>query len=398
MRLPLQIGLSLVVLASAADAQVQNRFRGMDTNNDGTITRAEWRGNDRAFRNQDWNGDGVLSGDEVRQGAQRQNWNQDWNRDGIVDNQDAQIAQRFRGYDMNSDSRVAASEWAGDQRLFTRLDANQDRFLSMQEYANGAGFRLDAQGGPPNGFSNMDTNRDGAITRSEWNLGNADFARLDANRDNRISRFEFENDTANSRDTNDSPAQFSVLDANRDGWVTRNESRMGNTEFSRFDTNSDNRISRFEFENVASYSDNDPSSYYDRFATVDVNHDGWLARSEWRGSEDGFTRLDANRDNRLSRTEYDSELPAEQASQSSRTTRSGAWRNGYDRGTQEGQAAGREDYVRNQGWDLEGQRELERADSGYNPQVGSLADYQAGYRDGFRSAYRSGFMSARDNR
>src|SRR5688572_17698811 len=84
MRIPLQIALAVLIAVGAADAQDQNRFRGMDSINDGTITRAEWRGNDRAFRNQDWNGDGVLSGDEVRRGAQRQNWNQDWNRDGIV--------------------------------------------------------------------------------------------------------------------------------------------------------------------------------------------------------------------------------------------------------------------------------------------------------------------------
>ena len=70
MRLPLHIGLTAALLATAASAaQAQMRFQGMDSNNDGVITRAEWRGTDRAFRNQDWNGDGVLSGDEVRPGA-----------------------------------------------------------------------------------------------------------------------------------------------------------------------------------------------------------------------------------------------------------------------------------------------------------------------------------------
>jgi hypothetical protein len=47
------------------------RFKGMDRNNDCTITREEWRGNDVSFRQHDWNGDGVLSGDEVRPGARR---------------------------------------------------------------------------------------------------------------------------------------------------------------------------------------------------------------------------------------------------------------------------------------------------------------------------------------
>ena len=111
------------------------------------------------------------------------------------------------------------------------------------------------------------------------------------NRDNRVSRFEFENDSR--RRDNDatgySPAQFASIDTNRDGWVTRSESRMNNAEFSRFDTNNDNRISRFEFENVAAYSATILRPPTTGFATVDLNHDGWLARSEWRGSEAGFT-------------------------------------------------------------------------------------------------------------
>ena len=238
MRLPLQISVAVVVLASAATAQAQMRFQGMDANNDGVITRSEWRGNDNSFRNQDWNGDGVLSGDEVRTGARRQTgWNQDWNRDGRVDNLDNQIAQRFRGYDMNSDSRVGRSEWPGDARLFTRLDANRDGYLL--DAGVRAGRRVHArfaQGGPSYRFSNIDVNGDGWVTRNEWNMNSADFNRLDVNRDNRISRFEFENDTAAYNDYRYSAAQFNAFDANRDGWLTRAESGMRTGEFDRLDT------------------------------------------------------------------------------------------------------------------------------------------------------------------
>lgn len=386
MRLPLRIALAAGILTCATTAQAQMRYQAMDTNNDHVITRNEWRGSDRAFRNQDWNGDGVLSGDEVRRGARRQSWSQDWNRDGRVDNVDAQIAQRFRGYDMNGDNRVARSEWPGDARLFTRLDTTRDGYLTVQEYTRGGGFMLDAQGGPSFSFPNIDANRDSWITRDEWNMGGADFTRLDSNRDDRISRFEFERDTAayGANRYRYTPEQFHTFDLNRDGWVTRPESRMTTIEFDRFDANRDNRISRFEFDTVATVSA--PSSN-DRFATVDVNNDGSLTRSEWRGTEAGFTRLDANRDNHLSRAEYDAQVSNEPA-------RSAAWRTGYDRGIQEGRAAGREDYTRRQGWDLDGQRELERADSGYTPQVGTLSDYQAGYREGFRNAYRAGFIEA----
>ncbi len=248
MRLLLQIGLAVAVFASAANVQAQMRFQGLDRNNDGVITRYEWRGDDRSFRNQDWNGDGELSGDEVRAGAQRQNnWSQDWNRDGRVDNFDAQIAQRYRGYDMNADNRVARSEWPGDGRLFIRLDTNRDGFLTIQEYTQGAGFNLDSLGGPSFRFSNIDRNSDGWVTRNEWHMGNTDFDRLDINRDNRISRFEFENDTASYNDYRYFPKEFNSFDANRDGWLTRPESRMTNVEFDRLDTNNDNRISRFEY-------------------------------------------------------------------------------------------------------------------------------------------------------
>ena len=45
------------------------RFRGMDRNRDGVITRNEWRGNDQSFRVHDCNRDGVLSGDLVLRGV-----------------------------------------------------------------------------------------------------------------------------------------------------------------------------------------------------------------------------------------------------------------------------------------------------------------------------------------
>jgi hypothetical protein len=42
------------------------RVRDMDTDRDGVVTRAEWRGSAQAFRDHDTNADGVLSGAEVR--------------------------------------------------------------------------------------------------------------------------------------------------------------------------------------------------------------------------------------------------------------------------------------------------------------------------------------------
>src|SRR6187549_2117487 len=67
--------LGLVVPAEAQPAQRRGntpiRFQELDLNGDRVISRREWKGNDRSFSNHDWNGDGKLSGDEVRVGAAR---------------------------------------------------------------------------------------------------------------------------------------------------------------------------------------------------------------------------------------------------------------------------------------------------------------------------------------
>src|SRR5205823_1770770 len=104
----------------------------------------------------------------------------------------------------------------GDGGLFYRLDSNRDRALTMEEYA--AAGATTAQGGPSYQFTNLDRNRDGWITRNEWNMGNAEFDRLDANRDNRISQFEFQSSSANNAPYQAS-GRFSALDANRDGAI-----------------------------------------------------------------------------------------------------------------------------------------------------------------------------------
>lgn len=68
-----------------------------------------------------------------------------------------------------------------------------------------------------------------------------------------------------------------------------------------------------------------------------------------------------------------------------------AYKAGYQRGLTEGKKAGSEDKRLRNKWDLEGQRELERADSGFDSKVGSREEYQEGYRAGFRLGYARGF-------
>ena len=267
--------VALVLIAGGQTAAAQReggmRFQSMDLNNDGRITRAEWKGSDQSFKVHDWNGDGVLSGDEVRPGAHR------------------------------------AERPNGDQKF-----DEPDREYQFDDWT-------------VRGFNRIDDNRDNRITADEWHFDRESFRRADHNRDGVISRSEFLSEDARDQD--------------------------------------DDRE--------------------DRFTNLDVNRDNRISRDEWHWSLGTFDRLDKNRDGQLTREEFSSRLPG--------ATRSQAYQAGHDRGLIEGRAAGREDRERNQGWDLEGQRELEQADSGYEARMGARADYQAGYREAFRIGYREGF-------
>jgi hypothetical protein len=129
-----------------------------------------------------------------------------------------------------------------------------------------------------------------------------------------------------------------------------------------------------------------------RFLSMDRNRDGVITRDEWRGSDQSFREHDWNGDGVLSGDELrpGARRSATSASNDPGNRQSAAYRAGYDRGTLEGRQAGREDKTHNR-WDLDGQRELEQADSGYSSQLGLRSEYQAGYRAGFRQAYADGF-------
>jgi hypothetical protein len=188
-----------------------------------------------------------------------------------------------------------------------------------------------------------------------------------------------------------SKTEIQRMDRDADGVVTRAEWQGPAGAFRLHDSNKDGVLSAGEvWDNWSP----DRNNWLDRFGDLDVNNDGAIARNEWRDSVVAFRNLDRNRDNRISRVEFrqfrDVAGTAGRDDSNGRTF-ANAYMAGYERGWSEGKVAGREDRDRNQGWDLEGQRELETADSGYDPRFGNRAQYQQGYRDGFRGAYPEGW-------
>ena len=196
--------------------------------------------------------------------------------------------------------------------------------------------------------------------------------------------------------------RFQDMDTDNDGVITRDEWRGSDESFRQYDTNHDGVLSGNEVWVPVSreqQSAQDRSRREDRIARfnrLDTDGDRRISLREWTGDRPSFDRIDRNHDQFVSRAEFVEYSPAErpvgtsgsQAAQSE--TR--AYQAGYQQGLQEGRQAGGEDKGVNGGkWDLEGQRELEQADSGYRNELGLRSDYQAGYRAGFRIGYRQGF-------
>jgi hypothetical protein len=201
-------------------------------------------------------------------------------------------------------------------------------------------------------------------------------------------------------------ARFRAMDVNKDRVITRREWQGYARAFDRFDTNKDGLLSGSEIwiparRNPAAgergYSEEDQAreELLATFHRADVNNDGRLGRNEWWSDATTFARVDRNRDGLLTPAEYigtdeSIDLPTgTSGNDAQRQTR--AYKAGYERGLTEGRQAGKEDKEGPNRWDLEGQRELEQADSGYNIEFGRRDDYQAGYRSGFRLGYRQGF-------
>ena len=258
-----------LVLSASSPGAAQDRFRGLDRDGDGVITRSEWRGNDQSFRNHDRNRDGVLSGDEVR----------------------GSIAAA---------AAPATPSWPGGFTDWT-----------------------DAR------FDGLDRDRNGIISRGEWNVNDQLFGHIDRNGDKVVSRREFLGLDYGAPATRSNPQ-----DAERDG-----------------------------------------------FDALDRNRDGIVTMNEWTRDVAAFRRYDVDRSGSLTRRELTG-APASQGD---------AYQSGYERGLRDGRTAGREDKTRRNRWDLEGQRELEQADGGYTANVGRREDYQGGYRAGFRVGYEEGF-------
>lgn len=120
-----------IILSTAAFAQDPSRpirqrhgrhhgakLKKMDTNQDGQITRDEWKGRDRGFQRADRNNDGVISREEVLTGRRK-------------------LRKRpLKQMDTDKNGQISRGEWLGNPELFSKLDQNNDGVITKEELKN----------------------------------------------------------------------------------------------------------------------------------------------------------------------------------------------------------------------------------------------------------------------
>jgi Ca2+-binding EF-hand superfamily protein len=238
------VGLPITLASEQAQRRPESRpaeirFQAMDTNRDGMISPAEWRGSEQSFQRHDWNGDRVLSGNEVRIGASRE-----FGEEGDDYDQKRPVFRNWteRGFtnlDRNGDGRIARAEWFYDREDFIRVDRSGDGALTREEFLSG-----DVDVDREDRFENLDANRDGRVERSEWHASRDAFIWLDRNKDGVLSRREVVGDDSTPVDL------FRGLDANSDGVITTAEWQWSRRSFARQDQNGDGQLTRAELTNA----------------------------------------------------------------------------------------------------------------------------------------------------
>lgn len=159
----------------AAVSTAQMRFADLDRNHNGQIERNEWRGSARSFAIHDWDGNGVLSGEEVRVGAVPPAGSLE------ADDYNMSSSDRFSYLDTNNNGFVDRNEWDGSLDTFYQLDRNNDNRLTRAELNQGRRAN----------FASLDANGDGRISLAEWAWSHRSFDEMDSNGDGVITPDEF---------------------------------------------------------------------------------------------------------------------------------------------------------------------------------------------------------------
>lgn len=263
------------------------RLAEMDVDQDGRVTREEWKGPAALFDGLDTNGDGVLDATDGRQreaagdpaspgsAAPSATDAAPAHDPAFEERLRADAARLFARLDKDQDGRIRAEE-APDPDLLGKADGDGDGCVSLDEFTEALRRRARATGpaAPSEGkvgesntpqrlnlerLRRFDRNRDGQVTPEEFPGGEKAFAELDLDGDGVLT----ERDAAPPRV--DAPGSASPAPAPETAEQAAARAELLRT----LDKNKDGKVDRSEF-----------SGSDEEWRQLDRNADGWLTPDE----------------------------------------------------------------------------------------------------------------------
>jgi Ca2+-binding EF-hand superfamily protein len=130
----------------------------------------------------------------------------------------------FARYDTNKDGQVTAEEFRGGKTLFNAYDADNNGILTLEEVK----AAKNVKGGP--NFRELDTDKDGFVTRREWQGTQEEFDAVDLDRDGVWSKL----DRAIEKRHTQARGEIQMFDTDKDGVISSAEWADGKRDESSF--------------------------------------------------------------------------------------------------------------------------------------------------------------------